>query len=497
MKKISIVALSILFSVVPSHAQDPLFDEQFDAFVEKAMNDWRVPGLALSIIRDGRVIYEKGYGMRSLETKEKVTTHTLFSIASATKSFTATAAAMLADESRLEWNRPLVNYFPGFMLFDEAATRKVTITDLLTHRTGIPRQKFFSINAPATRDEVRYSIRFFEPSADFRQAFQYFNEGYTVAGDMIAELAGSSWEQFIRSRIFEKLDMDETVFSVNDLGKERDYATPYITWEEEPERLDLHDACILGAAGCIISNVDDMSRWLIFNLNHGRIGNESLVSERNLSVIQSPRMAIQGSPGYRELSYQNYGMGWFIDYYRGCLHIHHAGVLYGFSSQVSFLPSVKVGVVILANLNGTKLTEILEWYIYDKLLSLDQIDWNGRYLEEWYSYRARYKAYTEQMEKDKKPTPDLSIPLDGFVGKFQSQGYGALEIYLEDDTLKTMMLEYECPFLVSGPDSFNLYHPVEHSGWPVSFHANKKGKIDTLMVQVNPGVKAITFVKTR
>ena len=352
--------------------------KELDAFVEQGLAEWKVPGLSIAVVKDGTVILARGYGVRDLATREKVTPDTLFSIASATKSFTATLAAMAVEEKKVEWDRPLKTYVPDFRMYDAAATEKVTLRDLLTHRTGIPRQKFFSLNPPATRREVRDRLRFFEPSADFRSAWQYCNETYTVAGDLVAERMGASWEELVRARILEPLGMGATLFSVGEAQKAANHATPYIDWGDGPEPMAFHDAGILGPAGEIVSSASDLSKWLLFNLARGQAGGKRLVDPAQLVRIQSPQVPIPRPMREKEVLLQSYGMGWFLDAWRGVLHVHHGGVLYGFSSHVSFLPTENVGLVVLANLNGTPLPTILEGYVYDRLLGLAPVDWNGR-----------------------------------------------------------------------------------------------------------------------
>ncbi|MDP4117422.1 MAG: serine hydrolase domain-containing protein, partial [Bacteroidota bacterium] len=300
--------------------------KDLDSFVDSAMKKWNVPGLAIGIVKDGKVIYCKGYGYRDLKSKDKVTTKTLFSIASSTKSFTATAAALIVDEKKMSFDIPLKTYFPDFQMYDSSAANKITLRDLLTHRTGIPRQKFFSLNTPPTRKDVRASMKYFEPNFDFRYMFQYCNETYTVAGDMIAERAGTTWEELIKKRLLDPIGMSSTIFSYKDLKGKTDYAKPYIDWADTPEEMDYHDADILGPAGCIITNAEDLTKWVLFNLNAGKVGDVQIINPKRLKQIQSPQIVVPIPQSYKEVSHEDYGMGWFIDYYRGFLHINHGGV---------------------------------------------------------------------------------------------------------------------------------------------------------------------------
>lgn len=484
-------------SQLPCQTSGPVPPELsgLDDYITSAMKQWNVPGLAISVIKDGNIIHSKGYGVRNLVSGEPVTDTTLFSIASATKSFTATVAAMVVDEGTMNWDTPLSRYFPDFRMYDSAVTDRVTLRDLLSHRSGIPRQKYFSLNTPPTRREVRACLEYFEPSIDFRSAWQYCNETVTVAGDMVAERAGSTWEEFVRTRIFDPLGMKRSCFSVTEMVRMPDYALPYIDWEDRPEVMDFHNADILGPAGCIVSNVRDLSQWLLLNLNKGKLGENQLVRPQRLVELQTPTMPIPASRSRKsaEILCQSYGMGWFIDAYRGHLHIHHGGVLYGFTSLVSFLPDDRIGLVVLANLNGTALTEILEGYVYDRLMGLDPIDWNQRNLEAQARMKAQYEAMKQEKDPNLQPETPLSHTLREYTGIFRSNGYGTMTIVCEGDSLHTTLLGIRCPLRRYNHDVFELYHPIEHQSWLVSFSSDMKGGISSLSVELGPKMKPIEY----
>ena len=479
----------------PASQADPRKD--LDAFVQQELKKWNTPGLALAVVKDGKVLLARGYGVRDLASGEKVTPDTLFSIASSTKSFTATVAAMMVEEKKIELDRPLKTYFPDFKMNDPAATEKVTLRDLLTHRTGIPRQKFFSLNPPSDRRGVRDAMRYFEPSADFRSVWQYCNETYSVAGDMVAERAGTPWEDLVRARIFQPLGMSRSVFSVRDMQKDPDHATPHIDWEGVPEAMSFHNADILGPAGCIISSANDLSRWVLFNLAKGKWDGRQLVDAGQLGRIQSPQMPVPRGGRDKEVLLQSYGMGWFLDAYRGYLHVHHGGVLYGFSSQVSFLPSENVGVVVLANLNGTPLTTILEGYVYDRLLGLAPVDWSGRAQAQV----ATMKEAADEARKEEvhdpcgKPETKPARPLEEYAGTFRSEGYGTIPVRREGDRLEATLWTESCPLRSCGGDTFDLYHPVEHQAWKVVFRGEPEGRVASFAVTLGPGLKDIVFTK--
>lgn len=494
---LALLLLGALLVPVPARAAEPDPLKDLDAFVEKGLEEWKVPGLSLAVVKDGAVVLSRGYGVRDLGTKGKVTPDTLFSIASATKSFTATVAAMAVEEKKIEWDRPLKSYFPDFRMYDPAATEKVTLRDLLTHRSGIPRQKFFSLNPPATRREVRDRLRHFEPSADFRSAWQYCNETYTVAGDMVAERVGASWEELVKARILEPLGMSRTLFSVREMEREPDHALPYIDWGDGPEAMTLHDASLLGPAGEIVSSANDLSRWLLFNLAHGQRDGRRLVDAAQLARIQSAQVAIPRPMREKEVLLQSYGMGWFLDAWRGFLHVHHGGVLYGYSSHVSFLPTENVGLVVLTNLNGTPFPTILEGYVYERLLGLPPTDWNGRAKSQEARAKEAWDKAKAEEEKDPcgKPETKAGRPPAKYAGTYRSEGYGTIVVREEDGSLSATLWTDQVPLKACGGDAFDLYHPVERQAWRVAFQGEPGGAAASFSVALGPGLKDVVYTK--
>lgn len=496
--KIFLIFMVVLALLTPFNIcaqSNPALDfNELDSFVNKELSDWQVPGLALSIVKDGKVIYQHGYGVKSLKSKEQVTTGTLFSIASATKSFTATAAAMLVDEEKIGWDIPLKTYFPDFKLYDKAATEKVTLKDLMSHRSGIPRQKFYSLIAPQKRLDTRYDMQYFQPGSDFRSSFLYCNETFAVAGDMIAERAGTTWEELIRKRIFIPLGMKNSILSSKDL-KGKDYAVPYIQYTDESEEMSYHNADMLGGAGAIISNAEDMSEWLIFNLNKGKINDSQLLSTKSLALIQSPVLSVPGSSGNKEIINQCYGTGWFSDAYRGYKRVHHGGVLYGFTSLVSMLPTENIGIVILANMNGTFLTSIIEGYVYDHLLQMTPVDWNQRYEAREKKLKEYYKELDSVNDTTYKPETKTSVPIESYCGEYVSKGYGTMNIRKSGDSLMTTLLGVDCPLRHHNDDVFDLYHPVERENIKLSFIIDSKKKVHSLQIELSPGLKPVIYRK--
>lgn len=489
------VLLSLAGALPASAGQAPAL-EGVDAAIEEGLKAWHVPGLALAVVRDGRVILARGYGVRNLRTREAVTADTLFYTGSATKSFTATLAAMVVEEGQAGWDRPIRESVPDFGMADPMATERVTLRDLLSHRTGLPRQDFLKVNAPDRRIDLVERIRYFEPTIDFRSGFQYCNEAVTVAGDLLARRAGTTWEEMVRRRIFEPLGMTRSVASLEEMRRLGNHASPYILGDSDAEEMKLYDVAELrGPAGGIISSANDLSRWLLFNLAGGKSNGAPLIPARALGELWVPRIpATRGAPRYPELSHQNYGLGWFIDTYRGSLRISHPGNLYGFTSIVSFLPRENIGVTVLANLNGTPLPQIVERLVYDTLLGLPRVDWTTRFRDE----TARLRALDGgQQEPDPGRRPDTrpSRPLESYVGSYSSPGYGTLRIQRQGENLAVVVRSGTFPLAHYNYDVFEFNHPVEGQSWLLAFRSSSVGEIAAVVIDGGAGSKEILMTR--
>jgi CubicO group peptidase (beta-lactamase class C family) len=279
-----------------------------DAFVDQIMKDWKVPGLAVAVIQDGKVIFTKGYGHREVDKKLPVTPQTLFAIGSITKSFTVTAMGMLVDEGKLDWDAPVRNYLPGFKLYDPVASERMTPRDLITHRSGLPRHDLVWYSSNFTRADMVRRLQYLEPSKDFRSAYQYNNLMFMTAGYLVGQVAGATWEEFVRGRILTPLGMQSTNFSVTDSQKSADFASPYQNTKDVVKEIPFHNIDQIAPAGSINSNVEDMAQYLLFHLSKGKHGDARLLSENNASQMQTPQMVEPTSERWKEVGLPSYGL---------------------------------------------------------------------------------------------------------------------------------------------------------------------------------------------
>lgn len=471
--------------------------EGFDKLVKTSLEKWKVPGIGIAIVKNGEVLLADGYGLRDVEQGLPVTSQTLFAIGSSTKAFTTMGMALLVDEGKLEWDKTVREYLPWFRLHDAMASERITLRDLVTHRSGLPRHDMMWYNSGLGREDIIRRLPYLEPSKDFRTFWQYQNIMYLTAGYLSGLSAGLSWEDLIRQRIFEPLGMNSSNFSVDESRKQSDFSLPYrynyLKEDSESKCIPFRNIDTAGPAGSINSNAEDMAKWLQLHLSSGKLGTTQFVSEANLKQMHSPQMVIQQPSKFPEMPFSCYGMGWFIEPYRGYNMVHHGGNIDGFTALVTFMPEQKLGMVILSNMNGTPIPTVLALSIYDNLLGLEPIDWNERFLGE---INKAKKANMEKQEKgssERRTGTSPSHVISEYVGEFEHPGYGTLEIKLVDDRLQIVYNELVMPLDHYHYDVFEAKYEEFNLTMLTTFGSDLKGNIQTLAIPLEPTLKPIVF----
>ena len=470
----------------------------FDELVSRVMAEWKVPGLAAAVVKDGAVVYAKGFGFRDLEQKLPVTPHTIFGIGSCSKAFTATAVGILVDEGKLEWDKPVRTYLPAFTLSDEIASEHVTPRDLLTHRTGLPRHDHVWIRSTLTRQEMFDNLRTLEFSRDLRQIYQYNNLMVMTAGYLVGAVAGTSWESFVITRILNPLGMTETNFSTDDSQKADDFSQSYTLVKDRVEKFPFYNADALGPAGSVNSTVLDMARWVNLNLNKGKTAGTpgtALISERRLAQIHSPQVVVPDELKYPELSYPMYAMGWRVNTYRGRPFISHGGAIMGFSAMVAFLPRDGIGLVLLNNLEDAPVNSLLAYNVFDRLLGLDPVDWFTRVKDDIAKSRAESGKKAAEKDRDRKPDTSPSHPLEAYPGLYEHPAYGTITVRLENGLLKADYHQRIFEMEHYHYDVFRMKNEWMDAEYKVVFALELQGNIHSLAVPFEPSVPAIVFIR--
>jgi CubicO group peptidase (beta-lactamase class C family) len=404
----------------------------FDAYVTEAMQAWKVPGLAIAIVKDDAVVLMKGYGTRTLGTADAVDEHTLFAVGSTSKAFTAALVAMFVDEGKMRWDDAATLYLPKLELFDPYVSRELTIRDLLTHRSGLARGDLMWYATDFDRAEILRRVRFLKPTWSVRSRFGYQNIMYLAAGEAVAGVAGRSWDDLVRERIFMPLGMSETNTSTKALAQSRNVATPHMEIDDTLRTAPFHNIDNIGPAGSINSSASDMLKWVRFQLAQGKAGGKSLVSAGALGETHNPQMVIPLSNDTKQLNpfthLQAYGMGWFLQDYRGRELRQHGGNIDGMSAIVALVPEEKIGLVVLTNANGSPMPAIAMYRAIDALVGAAPRDWSGEFLK----LRGKQRALGKESE-----TKRLGLRVAGtrpslapekYVGTYADSMYGEARV---------------------------------------------------------------------
>lgn len=499
-----VVVLAFVLSVygvrtAPAQARPDRLDG-FGADVEQAIADWSVPGLAIGVVKDSTVVYAKGFGVRDTETEAPATTQTLFAIGSATKAFTAATLGMLQDDGQLDWTTPVREYLPRFRMKNEFASEEMTAVDLLTHRSGLPRHDLLWYGTDLGREELFQRLRYLEPSAPFRTTFQYQNLMYMTAGYLAGQLSGTSWEEVVRRRLFQPLDMETSNLSVEATQQASNYARPYAGGRDSLARIDFHPLDAIGPAGAINSTVDDMTNWVQLFLNEGQYGDQQLISAATMQRLTTPEVVVENFPlrfAPREAPYTMYALGWFVEPYRGHRLLQHGGNIDGFSALVGFMPDDGLGFVILTNKNATPVPYILMYTLIDRMLEHEEVDWNERVGTQWTEMMAAAEeggGKGTQREEGAEP----SHPLSDYRGRYTNPGYGTFAVTMEGDSLRgqygnlgSTLRHYHYDVFTAHPELLG-----EELTLKVQFETDLDGTVEQVAIPLESAVDPIVFTRT-
>jgi CubicO group peptidase (beta-lactamase class C family) len=425
------VAILIVAALGTAQAQKaPL--QGFDAYVTKAMQDWKVPGLAIAIVRNDSVVFAKGYGTRTMGTQQPVDEHTLFAIGSASKAFTATLVAMLVDEKKMRWDDAATTYLPALEMYDPYVARELTVRDLLTHRSGLARGDLMWYATDYDRDEILRRVRFLKPSWSMRARYGYQNIMYLAAGQAVAKVAGKSWDDVLRERIFQPLGMEESNSSTRPLANLRNVATPHQDIDDTLRVIPWHNIDNIAPAGSINSSVSDMAKWLRFQLAEGKVAGKSLVAASALGETHSPQVVMPLSNDSRQINpythLASYGMGWVIQDYRGREIRQHGGNIDGMSALAAFVPEEKLGIVVLTNANGSPMPAISMYRALDAMLAQPARDWSAEYMKVRARGRERAKEAESKRLAQRASGTKPSLPIEKYAGVYADSLYGDVRI---------------------------------------------------------------------
>jgi CubicO group peptidase (beta-lactamase class C family) len=478
-----------------AQAQSDVDLSALDAYFAAASEAWPVPGFAVAIVKDGRLAFAKGYGVREIGMDATVDEHTLFAIASNTKAFTSAALAILVDEESLSWDDRVVEYLPYFQLYAPYVTQDMRIRDLLCHRSGLGTFSgdLLWYGTAYSRAEVVSRARHLEQAGPFRGSYGYQNIMFLAAGEVVPAVTGTSWDDFVRQKFFEPLGMAETVTSVADLERTANVATPHKLEDGEVVTLTWYNWDAMAPAGGIISSVSDMAKWLRLQLARGTLDGVTFFSEdasRTMWTLHNPQaVSRQSERLFPSTHFRGYALGWGLSDYLGRKVVSHGGGYDGMFSRVVLVPEENLGMVILTN-GMTSVQTALAYRILDAYLGGEARDWSAEYLERSGQARLAKQKWWDGQRSERISGTAPSLPPDGYIGTFGGKMYGQATVSQEDGGLVLRLLpnpdlvgdlthwHYDT-YLVTWRNRFAWFD----EGW-VQFVMGKAGEVVELQIDV-------------
>ena len=503
MKRFFHTLMTFFFSVslmaqMPSFVRDSL-----DSYIERGMKQWQIPGLAIAVVKDGKIMIMKGYGVREIGKKDAVDENTLFIIASNSKLFTGTAIAKLDHEKKLSLNDKITQFIPWFKLYDSNSTRLANVRDMLCHRLGTKtfQGDFTFWDSNLAKDSIIWKMRYLKPVGEFRQDYGYCNAGFLVAGEILTKVTGQSWEKYVEENILVPLGMSNTYMNTAGLVNRKNVASPHNNLYRSLSVIPFDNVDNLGPATSMVSNVKDISKWLMMQLDSGKYQGQQVLpwsvlqKTRDINILTGSRKSTVYPTHFR-----GYGLGVFSTDYNGRQVYWHTGGAFGHVTNVCFVPEENLGITILTNNDNQSFFEALRYQLLDAFVGMAYTD---RSKFQWSIFVQNKKVNDSELEKlktrvDKKNKPE--IKLEDFTGDYYNTVYGKISIIKNGDRLTCHFQRH--PDLTGDMEymdnnEFRLtYSNIAYGIYPAKFSL-KNGKPFAVEIKANDFVEsdAYLFVK--
>jgi CubicO group peptidase (beta-lactamase class C family) len=479
-----------------------------DTELQKVLSTWQAPGFAVAIVEKDKIIYARGFGYRDYENKFPVTPNTLFAIGSSSKAFTSGLLGLLKEEDKLSFDDSPIKHIPELRFHNAEMNNLITIRDIMTHRTGLPRHDFswymFTTNA---RDSLMQRIAHQEPFAKVRERWYYNNFMFLTQGVIAERITGKSWEENIEEHFFKPLEMKRSTAVIDGLKKGDDAAFGYrLKNDSEIVKMDYYDIAAMGPAGSINSSVNEMSNWLMMWINGGKYKGNKILPASYVREAMSSHMIVSGDvpdKDFPDVHMNNYGYGWFTSSYKGHYLVQHGGNIDGFSANAAFYPTDSIGIVVLTNQNGSVVPTIVRNMISDRLLNVKANDWNKFYKERTDQAKKRQEEAKTSMATSKKQGTRPSHILYEYTGDYAHPGYGKFDLVVERDSLfaksslKTLWLKhYHYDVFVPYEKVKGKIDTTEVSPLRFNFRTNDTGDISSLSIKIEPALDVLEFKRT-
>jgi CubicO group peptidase (beta-lactamase class C family) len=490
MKKVFYLSVLALFIFTEVHAQkEATIDlKELDTYYAAMIKDWDIPSASIGIVKNGELIFTGNYGVLEEGKKEKPNEQSLYAIASNSKAFTSAMTGMLVQEGKLSWDDKVKKHLPYFAMYDAWVSEHITIKDILSHRSGLGTFSGDNIwyKSNATSKEIIEHIKFVPQAFEFRAGYGYSNLMYITAGEIIKTITGKTWGENVKERILDPLDMKRTISSITDLGKKGNFASPHARKENKNVVIPWVSWDNVAATGGLISSVEDISKWMIFNLNNGINGNDTLLSKKTRNIVWKPHnnFLVNHTDKNFDQHFSSYGLGWSLSDYHGRMKVGHTGGYDGMITAITLIPDEQLGIVVLTNGVKSPIGAATN-YALDMFLGLKTKDWSTNFLN-----RTNKRNEGDTRISDRKTkralntTPTVSI--EKFVGAYYSDMYGKISITDKDDKLH-LLFEHS-PLL-----SATLTH-WHHDVWEIHWnHPQAWFSFGTIKINTDNNLKVVSF----
>jgi CubicO group peptidase (beta-lactamase class C family) len=404
----------------------------FDAYVQKAVKDWNIPGLAIMVVKNNEVVFKKTYGVKSLETNTPVTNETYFACASTTKAMTATAMGILVDQGKVSWDDPVIKYLPNFRLYEPYVTTQIRVRDLFLHNSGVGNTDYLWGMNILSGDEVIDRMQLVKPSYSFRSSFIYQNIFYHIAGKVIEKVSGETWADFVTAHIFKPLGMNRTVPLLSRI-QDDNISQAHFTIDGKVKKITRDTADRVGAAGSVYSTIDDISLWVKCMIDSSKYAGGRLVSPATWKTLLKPQTFVTEDGFYptaqlTKPNFTTYALGWFQQDYKGQKLNFHTGSLAGEIAIHGQMPALKTGVYVFANLDHAEARHALMFKAMDMFAVGGDTDWSTEFLKLYGDIKEKAKNAEKEQEAQRVLNTKPSLALDAYVGLYEDPLYGAINI---------------------------------------------------------------------
>ncbi|WP_298903265.1 serine hydrolase [uncultured Psychroserpens sp.] len=507
MKKLALLILSLFF-VSSISAQDKRL-KGVEKELNKILEATNAPGFAVAVVEGDKIVYAKGFGYRDYENKIPVDANTLFAIGSSTKAFTSSILGLLRADEKLSFDDNPRTHIPELEFYNNDMNNNIIIKDLMRHSTGLPRHDGSWYYFPThDKDSLLARIKHQEPFTGIRQQWYYNNFGFLAQGVIAERITGKSWEDNIKDYFFVPLDMNRSNATIAEMKSSSNAALGYeLKKGNVISKMDYYDIAGMSPAGSINSSVNDMSKWLITWINDGKYKGEDIIPESYINEALSSQMVVGANTPddkFPDIHFANYGYGWFLQSYKGHYRVEHGGNINGFSANVAFFPSDKIGIVVLTNQNGSAVPSLVRNTISDRMLNEERSDWIGRYEEGLEKNKKAQSDAEENSETSNVKNTKPSHVNQEYTGTYSNKGYGEFEIVLKNDSLFTQINTDKLYVHHYHYDTFELVDVVDGKvdttdygqSLKLTFEINDTGDISGAKAKIEPTVDPVVFKRT-